>query len=405
MKSYKEILKAHRDKELSQAVAYLSTSHLSDLIRDILLGQTSILEEDFLESSSLHSSDEIAFNWMLSLPPQQLRVAADVFDRVFQETLEGKHANDEEIQNRIKAFTACNKFGLSQSFIRSLLREPGMKDKELGLDLLLLLSKLEDTVDAGYWYREIDLKKTPQLAPAFISAFKKSNPQRALGVLLDLQEIDYQPAPEGQRYYRLGIRSAAYHLLKDCRPEPLRWFTRFRQHLQESWSRNLIDQMLKHPKFKTIEAELRIVSEATEEPNSEDAFFAKELAGTLYATLLENTEQSEQIAKQAAQKISLWQGIVQRIITELFLDGIQKEKLGHFRDFFRVLDDQLRPALNEFLTKNYNLYYDYSNEVLESLAEEDLIFCFFSPEQQELPKQGLQAASDIQKELDQIIFN
>lgn len=252
-----------RKKVLTELVSTLETYELQELIEDILLEKEENLNSIF-RFSRWATVNEQAFDWLLVQPYIIKKSIAEQFDSLFSKALSHKFLSKEDsskVIERIISISVYNRFGLSESFIKDLVKHESL-DKVLKLDILMVLSRYEeDNPDARFWENEIQIEEEPFLAPAVLSAFIKSDPLRGVDALTRIGE-NYKPSQLEIDYFNSYIEWTLDQLLRSRNLFKRQEFDQVRIKIRSPWIHELIESILERdgidvplPAFPAFEQE------------------------------------------------------------------------------------------------------------------------------------------------------
>jgi len=248
------------DRNLYGFLENLEGEALLACLEDILTKQVSHLSEMFPKSQDRFVSTEDQFFDDLMDAPRMLikRTLSRALDKLFYKALNGDYRPNlkTRIIRRIYALTAKNKVGLSSQAISDITETRNGLDATLRLQLLMLLSKLEDFDDYSFWceIRE-QIPQRPYVGAAVIEAFRKEHAWEALDVLLDYNkgpQATYEPTPEHLEYFGSALEMALYNCLKGGRPQDIALFNDIKKKVGAPWLSDLLDDSLGHPRFRHL---------------------------------------------------------------------------------------------------------------------------------------------------------
>lgn len=262
----------NRRKLLSKLVKKLDAVEIQEFIEDIFMEKEQYLSQLF-KSTKWATTTEQAFDWLFNQPHDVKRDVADQFDYLFEKALRGHYGkNSPKVIDRILSITAFNRFGLSESYIKDVIENNTKTkgspkiNKQVELDLLIVLTKLENKPDAFYWEDVISLENKPYLGPAVIAAFSEQNPERSLSVYERLDQVKYNPTAIESVYFEVHSKWAIYNLLKTLQREALIHFSSLLQKIRTPWISDLLNGLLNTREFYQIKREIDRLAEASHRP-------------------------------------------------------------------------------------------------------------------------------------------
>ena len=259
-KEYFQIMEQNKELALLRMVNTLPLGSLRTLLEDILLEK----QEDFFElfpATHWGNSAEMAFDWLLDLPHDSASRISQQMDGIFEDALNKKFGEkSKKVIDHIVSISAYSKvgIGLSKKYIRNIIKEKKLS-KKVKLDLLIILSQMDERVDATFWQTKVNLTKEPFLAPAVLSAFTKGNPYRGLTYVyskLDLKGYVYSSLKE-KDIFETYTNWAIYEFLKSEDSESIKQFIEFQETIKLSWVVEMIDVILSTEKFARIRPYLK----------------------------------------------------------------------------------------------------------------------------------------------------
>ena len=215
MRSYTESLKTEAQKKkfnFPDFIKGLSSDKLYDFMKDFFSERTEHMWVAFPPDKNV-STHDIVFLSIKKLDDATYEKVRGVLDKILLSAITGNDSgNDSENQNVVEnvlALTGMRREGVSAECIKGLLKDPSITE-DLKLSLAFLLSQIKNTVPLYYWDEELNYDEQSYLIPAYISAFAKSNPTKALSIL---KECNKKPESEDLDYYRSPITSALENML------------------------------------------------------------------------------------------------------------------------------------------------------------------------------------------------
>jgi ABC-type nitrate/sulfonate/bicarbonate transport system substrate-binding protein len=208
MSSYLDHYREERknlDFSLFDFVNHLNLSPLNDFIEDVMT-ENEVIHELFPSTKGL-SSDDLAFRFIREMPYATYVKICNQLERIFSNAISHKYPNEHTVINNVIALTARQRRGLSYQYIVQHLEDRKISE-ELKTDLAILMSKLEGGIALYFSDRNIDYGQRPYLIPAFISAFKETDPAKALGKLAHIER-----KPENFQLYIRPITTALENIL------------------------------------------------------------------------------------------------------------------------------------------------------------------------------------------------
>jgi len=263
-KAWERYASAHPDagdRNLYDFLEGLEGDALTACMEDILTKQIGHLREMFpkMHDRFVSTEDQFLDDLMdapLSLIKETLSCA---LDELFYKALDGDYSssNKTKVLRRIYAITAKNGAGLSSQAILDVTEFRNNLDDTLRLELLMLLSKLDNRGDDYTFWQQIrqQIPQRPYLGAAVVDAFKDEHAWDMLDVLLDYNEgplARYRPSPEHLVYFESALEAAIFSCLKNPLPERIERFVGWKKKVGALWVVNLLDDILGHPSFVHI---------------------------------------------------------------------------------------------------------------------------------------------------------
>jgi hypothetical protein len=248
MRSYTELLKTEAAKgnfNFRNFITGLNREELYDFVEDVLAERTKDMQFAFPPSKNI-STHDIVFSDMVELPYKTYQSVKEFLDDIFLSAIRGVYPNSQDVIDNILGLTMLRKEGVSAKCMKNSLKNPSV-DNDTKLSLAFLLSKIEDKVPLSYWETEIDYKKYPFLIPAYISAYAKINPKKALKGLDMLRQ-----QPDSFRYFRTPVTSALKKMLIE--DENYSDYSALYFQMPE-WVQLEFDAILKTPRFDSVREE------------------------------------------------------------------------------------------------------------------------------------------------------
>lgn len=256
------------ERDLYSFLRHLEGDALTTCVEDIVLKKVSHLNTMFPKPyDRLVSTENQFFDELMDAPHTLIKeVLSPALDELFFKTLNGAlaSANDKKlVVRRIYAITAKNKVGLSSNAIRNITEFRNNLDDTLRLELLMLLSKLEERQGDYYnFWQEIwgQMSKRPYVGAAVIEAFK-TEPEHvweALDMLLKYNNHEeYRPSAEHLPYFDSALETALYTCLKNPLLQHIVRFIEWRKKVSAPWLSSLVDEILGYPQFSRIKDKIR----------------------------------------------------------------------------------------------------------------------------------------------------
>ncbi len=161
----------------------MNDEDLFEFMEDALSGGSPEVNRIFSEMSGAHRDiSTVIFDFLSNTPIIFIKSRlTPVFDKIFSKALDNKYADEKNILviRNIKALTVLNKVGLSEDkIINTVTLRPDVPVPIL-IELLHLLSKLENGIaDYSFWIRQSEkFDRQPYMAAGFIEALKKNHPE------------------------------------------------------------------------------------------------------------------------------------------------------------------------------------------------------------------------------------
>ncbi|MDR2469157.1 MAG: hypothetical protein LBD27_01585 [Tannerella sp.] len=208
MRSYTELLNRETQKEHFSFTGFmqqLSSEQIYEFMEDVFSERTDDLWTAFPPSKNI-STHDIVFLAMEGLDYSTYQNVKACLDKILESAITRNDSDSQHIIENVLALTGARKDGVSANCITNLLKESFVSD-ELKLSLAFLLSQIRNTVSLSYWDENFNFDEQPYLIPAYISAYAKANPEKALKILKG------RPEPESLKYYRSPITTALENML------------------------------------------------------------------------------------------------------------------------------------------------------------------------------------------------
>ena len=345
------------ERNLYDFIGHLNDEALYDCVEDILTMQISHLSEMFNKSNDRFAKVEEQFFDALMEAPLSLiqNKLSEAFDQLFIKALDGGYDLPQKIRilKRIKAITAKNKAGLSSRVILLVTEFREDIDESMRIELLMLLSKLEDHGDYSFWDT---MRKTipdrPYIGAAVIEAFKKKYPWEALEVLHDYSGDalkDYEPAPEHIIYFDTAIETALYNCLKEPSQEVITQFWEIKDKIGAPWFAQLVDDILGRPPFLSIKKKMD-----NEIPLLPLVIYNK--------VINDNFQISDKLANRLRAQVAALHELLSIIITNHFLEDRNIEILKRFHPILskweEITHDYVHYTHHVTLSGDYNILQD-----------------------------------------------
>jgi hypothetical protein len=210
MRLYTDLLEKEAQKEnfrFFDFITQLPSDALRDFTEDVLSEQTKYLREAFPPSKNISTID-IVFHEMRELPYATYQTIRHILEQIFSRALDGNYPDNQTVIDNIVALTSLRKDGLSISYIMTLLEDSSVCD-DVKATLAILLSLIDKSFCCSYLDTGIgDHQKYPYLVPAYISAYKEEEPDKALKILAGVAH-----RPEYYEYCESPIITALENLL------------------------------------------------------------------------------------------------------------------------------------------------------------------------------------------------
>lgn len=376
-RAYIKYFESGRGKTLSEIVKSFSldTSPFRDLIEDILSQKWDyfIKYNHFTPQFSGDSIQDIAFDWLASLTPFEIRSVSELINEIYENTFQNGNQNtnlNDSIRRNIKALTALKKVGLSKDFLEKMLE----KDIEIieKLELALILSRLEiedKELNISKWKKRINLrdKINVDLAPVLISIYKKTDPIKSLMVFDQLERIKYVPPKTIRRYYYTSLKHACFYLLNpiqelkaDEKEKNYKDFSNWYSKLESKWVADLIEDIFDYEQFHEInlilQRDYNLFIGSNHKPVET---LIDDSSQNILAELKNSTESANTFLKKVSVKDGKWKSLVDEIFGYLsegenFTNLISK-KAG---EVMEILYTKFGIEFYEFLLNKYNLHYN-----------------------------------------------
>ncbi len=251
MNFIQQIKKYHRDELLTN----LDQPMLNQLIERILLQDLKDVVGVFELSKWSATTEDAAYEWLSDLPFTENEKARLALEYVYDKALNNIYENAEEIILKIHGITSDKKAGLGKDYILEKFKL--YKDKEefkiLSTRLLILLSVLDDKIDDSFWDTEINLETQAHFAPAYVSAFKKSNPFKALSELKKIDNNEVSVDEKTTKMLVAQLESSLYFPLSSSRgielDEVKEKIISFAKSIKSKWLRSAFEAAINDSYF------------------------------------------------------------------------------------------------------------------------------------------------------------
>ena len=361
--------------DIQQYLTSLKKEDLRQLTEDIFTNRLDYLQPVFnhLTGKGLPLEDA-AFNFLMNDIEDNLKEKiASFLDRIFQNALDGLYGDEEvreNILNRIKAFTAKNKTGLSEKYIIDTVESNQNLPKNLRVELLQILAKLKNKniVDYSFWKKmEERTPKDPPIGIAVIEGLKRTHPDEALEVLIIYNDLDYKPTEKELLYFTHTISYALYALTRDAKENSIQTYLKTEAMVNSDWVKRMIGQdILKQPQFRYIYPKILETREANQNTavNTFDKIIESE--GKITNEILESLKKEAILYK-----------LVDTIIEKLFYPNPNRKKLVYFRPVFFGRDEYTPPGMHEYLRDKHGISISNDEQLLKK-TDQSISFSFMT---------------------------
>lgn len=240
----------------------LDESQLLSFTQDILTDNVDATRHIFDGlTDRLNRLEEIAPEFLMNLPTQLIKNRfTPIFDKVFFRAMGGQiesKATKNIVLSRLKAITAKHKAGLSASAILNAVDHIENMDSSLRLELMMLLSKINDpNADYTFWMeKRKKIPGRPEDGVAIIEAFKRTRPLEALEILLDYNAPElraYSPSEKHLVYFDTALDAAFFYYLREPDPEKANAFLLLMEQVSAPWAKDLMTEIMEKRPFQHI---------------------------------------------------------------------------------------------------------------------------------------------------------
>ncbi|MDR1089643.1 MAG: hypothetical protein LBL79_01095 [Prevotella sp.] len=213
MHSYIDLLKTESQKgnlNFPEFIKLLYSSNalaLESFVVDILSGRTDYLQEAFPSSKNIYT-DEIVFHELTKLEDSTYQIICPLLEKIFSEAVEKKGPDSSTVIKNVIALTVLQQRGLSVDYIKKQIESSSVTE-DIKTLLAVLFSSIDSVSCRSYLEEDQTGDDLPScLIPAYISAYKKEAPDKALKILTKLER-----QPSNFEYFKLPINTALENLL------------------------------------------------------------------------------------------------------------------------------------------------------------------------------------------------
>jgi len=243
----------------------LNDSEMFEFLEDTLRGGSPESREIFTKLSDVHrDAGEVALDYLSKTPVEIVKNRmTPAIDKIFANAIDNKYDDSPLVIRTIKTLTVLRKAGLSEDkIINTVMLRPDIS-VSIRIELLHLLSKIEDGI-AGYSFWKLLSEKfdqQPYMAAGFIEALKKNHPEEAIGILLRFNDIKYKPDIKDELpYFITSTESALENLLKNADKISIEKYLVFYNQIRSEWVKKIIDDIIHSYRFGPIYKKISEVS-------------------------------------------------------------------------------------------------------------------------------------------------